>query len=109
MKIQVAVAVERAISAAMLDGAEARVLTPERRTPGPTGISLMRDEVIMSVRDLAVAMLTISDNVATDELINLAGLEAINQLKGGRDPRRHPMHALVARARADSNSPSRCT
>ena len=33
----------------------------------------------MSVRDLVVAMLTISDNVATDELIGIVGLEQINQ------------------------------
>lgn len=39
----------------------------EGRTPGPIGISLMRDEVSTSVRDLVVAMLTVSDNVATDE------------------------------------------
>jgi beta-lactamase class A len=43
-------------------------------------MSLMRDEVVMSVRDLVVAMLTISDNVATDELIDVAGLVDINHL-----------------------------
>lgn len=43
-------------------------------------MSLMRDEVEMSVRDLVVAMLTISDNVATDELIDVVGLERVNAL-----------------------------
>lgn len=38
----------------------------------------MRDEISMSVRDLVVAMLTVSDNVATDHLIEVAGLERIN-------------------------------
>jgi beta-lactamase class A len=42
-------------------------MSPDRRTPGPVGISLMRDDVAMSVRDFVVAMLTISDNVAIDE------------------------------------------
>ena len=51
----------------------------ERRTPGPVGISLMQDEVSMSVRDLVVAMLTMSDNAATDELINVIGLDPINR------------------------------
>jgi beta-lactamase class A len=80
MKIQVALAVERAIASGSLDGSATRVLSPERRTPGPVGVSLMRDEVRMSVRDLVVAMLTISDNVATDELIDLVGLDRINSL-----------------------------
>jgi beta-lactamase class A len=47
------------------------------------GISLLRDEVRMSVRDLVTLMLTISDNVATDELIALVGVDRINQLTAG--------------------------
>ena len=80
MKIQVALAVERAIASGSLEGSATRVLSPEQRTPGPVGVSLMLDEVRMSVRDLVVAMLTISDNVATDELIDLVGLDQINCL-----------------------------
>jgi beta-lactamase class A len=80
MKIQVALAALRAIAAGDLDGSDQRTLTPDRRTPGPTGISLLRDEVRMSVRDLVPQMLTISDNVATDELIGLVGLDRINAL-----------------------------
>jgi beta-lactamase class A len=79
-KIQVALAVEEAIAAGRLDGAEQRVLAPDRRTPGPVGISLLRDEVRMSVRDLVSQMLTVSDNVATDELLALVGLPAVNDL-----------------------------
>jgi beta-lactamase class A len=78
LKVQVAVAAEDAIATGMLDGSKLRVLPPHRRTPGPVGISLMRDEVRMSPRDLVALMLTISDNVATDELIALLGLPAIN-------------------------------
>ena len=80
MKIQIALAVERAMALGQIDGAAERVLSPERRTSGPAGVSLMQDEVRMSVRDLVVAMLTISDNVATDELIEVAGLDEINRL-----------------------------
>jgi beta-lactamase class A len=38
----------------------------------------MADEVEMSVRDLLVPMLTVSDNVAADALIGIVGLEAVN-------------------------------
>jgi beta-lactamase class A len=78
MKIQVALTVENAIATGELDGQARRFMSPGNRTPGPIGMSLMRDEVSMSVRDLAVAMLTISDNVATDELIALVGVDQIN-------------------------------
>jgi beta-lactamase class A len=80
MKIQVALAACEDIATGVLDGGQPRVLVPERRTPGPVGISLLRDEVRMSVHDLIVQMLTISDNSATDELIELVGLDRINHL-----------------------------
>ncbi|MGI8522288.1 MAG: serine hydrolase [Nocardioides sp.] len=80
IKIQVALATQAAIDAGTLDGERLRILRPERRTPGPVGISLLRDEVRMSARDLLVQMLTVSDNVATDELIGLVGLDTVNAL-----------------------------
>jgi beta-lactamase class A len=80
MKIQVALAAAEDVATGALDGRQQRLLTPQRRTPGSVGISLLRDEVRMSVRDLIWQMLTISDNTATDELITLVGLERINRL-----------------------------
>ncbi|MBU2665865.1 class A beta-lactamase-related serine hydrolase [Actinoplanes bogorensis] len=78
MKINVGLAVARAIAAGEVDAEQPVVLRPDDRTPGPTGISLMRDEVRMSVRDLLTLMLTISDNAATDTLIELVGLDRVN-------------------------------
>lgn len=80
MKIQVALAVEQGIETGDLDPTEQRILAPGNRTPGPVGVSLLHDEVRMSVRDLVPQMLTISDNAATDELIALVGLGRINLL-----------------------------
>ena len=53
-------------------------LTPQRRTPGPTGISLFTDEVEMSQRDLVRQMLIVSDNAAADTLLDLVGLDTVN-------------------------------
>ncbi len=78
VKIQVALAVENAILAGVIDGRARRILPSECRTPGPSGLSLMHDEISMSVRDLVIAMLTVSDNVATDELIATVGVDEIN-------------------------------
>lgn len=82
-KVQIALAVEDAIATGMFDGTQQRTLSPRARTAGPVGISLLRDEVRMSIRDLVTMMLTISDNVATDELILLTGVDRINQLTAG--------------------------
>jgi len=79
MKVQVALTVESLIAAGSLDGSARRLMRSDDRTYGPVGIPLMRDDVSMSVRDLVVAMLTVSDNVATDELIAVAGLDEINR------------------------------
>jgi beta-lactamase class A len=80
MKVQVALAVENAITAGAIDGETRLALRSQSRTPGPVGLSLMQDEVSMSVRDLVIAMLTVSDNVATDELIATIGLDQINDI-----------------------------
>jgi beta-lactamase class A len=53
-------------------------LTPEARTAGPTGFSLFDDEVEVSARDLVRAMLNISDNVATNALLELVGVASVN-------------------------------
>lgn len=56
-----------------------RIRVPvEGRAPGPTGLSAMRDPVELSLRDLALMMMSVSDNAATDELIRLVGLDSIN-------------------------------
>ncbi len=78
MKVQVALAALTQISEGALDGGRRVELGPETRTPGPVGMSLYRDAVQMSMRDLFVPMLTISDNVATDALIDLVGVDEIN-------------------------------
>src|SRR5262249_20146023 len=45
---------------------------------GPVGFSLFRDDAEASLRDLVVAMLTISDNPATDALLDQVGIDAVN-------------------------------
>jgi beta-lactamase class A len=78
--IKVLVAIEAASRFAdgRLDGAGQLRLGLEGRTVGPVGISLFADEATVSARDLLVLMLTISDNVATDALIDLIGIDALN-------------------------------
>lgn len=47
------------------------------RVLGPTGISVLSDPVSMSFRDLCVSMMTVSDNRATDVVMDVVGMERI--------------------------------
>ena len=78
IKVPIALAALDAMAASRLDGRARVRLSAEGRTPGPAGLSLLSDDVEMSVRDLVPLMLTISDNVATDALVDLLGVEAVN-------------------------------
>jgi len=80
LKIQVALAALESIATGRLEGSGRVLLAGNCRTPGPVGVSLMADDVEISVRDLVPLMMTISDNVATDALIDQIGLPTINDL-----------------------------
>ena len=60
-----------------LDPARPVRLDAGNRSPGPVGLSLFHDDAQVSARDLVTLMLTISDNVATDALLALVGLDAV--------------------------------
>jgi beta-lactamase class A len=49
------------------------------RTAGPTGLSLMRDPLKASLRDLAFQMIVVSDNAATDVVCAHVGLDNVNR------------------------------
>ncbi len=55
-------------------------VTPKDRTLGPTGLSVMLDEVDLSLRDLALLMMSISDNTATDVIMERVGLDRVNAM-----------------------------
>ncbi|MBP2478794.1 beta-lactamase class A [Crossiella equi] len=63
-----------------LDPAARVTLRPEDRSGGPTGVGAMRDEVTMSLRDLAYLAIAVSDNAAADALLDRVGIEALNAL-----------------------------
>jgi beta-lactamase class A len=52
-------------------------VTADDRTPGPTGMSVFRDPVELSLRDTAFLMMSVSDNTASDVLVRRLGLDRI--------------------------------
>ncbi|GLY78695.1 serine hydrolase [Actinoallomurus iriomotensis] len=77
-KVPLLVAFHRQAAEGLLDPTEPVTLPPGDRTTGPTGVSVLLDEVRMSLRDLACFMITVSDNTAADVVLDRVGLEAVN-------------------------------
>jgi beta-lactamase class A len=61
-----------------IDPTKSVEFAPPSVTPGPTGISLFRDAVRLSLRDQATLMMTISDNTAADSVVRVVGLDKVN-------------------------------
>jgi beta-lactamase class A len=78
-KVCVALEAETRFADGRLNPTERVVLSAVQRTVGPIGFSLFDDDVELSLRDLVVAMLTISDNPATDALLEKVGIDAVNE------------------------------
>ncbi|MFC5268327.1 serine hydrolase [Kribbella qitaiheensis] len=70
----------RLVDTGELDPSEQLTLSPESRIPGPTGLSILADPVTMSLRDLAVTMMTVSDNASADALLNKVGPDRLAEL-----------------------------
>jgi beta-lactamase class A len=82
-KLPLLVAFCRRVDAGDLDPREQVTVDPAGRTAGPTGLSVMRDPVTMSWRDLACSMIAVSDNAAADVLLRRVGLAHVNEALAG--------------------------
>jgi beta-lactamase class A len=78
-KVPVLVELFRRIGEGRMAASEPVTVPPGGRTPGSTGLSIMRDPITLSVGDLAVLMITVSDTTAADVLCDLLGVDAINR------------------------------
>jgi beta-lactamase class A len=84
-KVPLLVAFHRQAAGGLLDPTEPITLRPEDRTSGPTGVSVLLDEVRMSLRDLACLMITVSDNTAADVVLDRVGLDTVNTTAAALD------------------------
>ncbi len=78
VKVPIAVEFFRQVASGRVDPTERVRISPADRTPGPTGFSTFTDDVELSLRDAARMMLHISDNAATDVIVERVGVAAVN-------------------------------
>jgi beta-lactamase class A len=79
IKIVVAVAFARAVDAGTLEPGE-RVEVPAPLRIGGSGTAGFLDPPVVSLRDLALSMMTVSDNAATDLIVARVGSAAIDRV-----------------------------
>lgn len=79
LKVPVLVELFRRVADGRMDAADTVTVPGEGRTQGSTGLSVMREPITLSVRDLAALMITVSDTTAADVLCDLLGVDAINR------------------------------
>ncbi|MFC4910959.1 serine hydrolase [Actinomadura gamaensis] len=77
-KVPLLVAFFRLAARGALDPTTQVTLRPDERTEGGTGLTVMLDDVTMSLRDLACLMITVSDNAAADAVYARVGRDEIN-------------------------------
>jgi beta-lactamase class A len=77
-KLPLLVALHRAADAGTLDLAD-RVTLTDNRTTGVAGLGAMHDDAELSLRDLALLMITVSDNAAADAVLEVVGFDAVRQ------------------------------
>ncbi|WP_016909335.1 serine hydrolase [Streptomyces xiaopingdaonensis] len=104
-KLCLLVALHREAEAGRLDLTERTRCPPTGRTPGPTGLAAMLDEAVLSLRDAAYLMVSVSDNTAADLLLARVGLDAVNattrELGLTRTRALHTFAEFLAALRAD--------
>ncbi|WP_371789929.1 class A beta-lactamase-related serine hydrolase [Streptomyces sp. NBC_01471] len=95
-KLPLMVAFCRLVDAGAVDPRHRVTLEASDRMPGPTGISVLRDPVSMSLRDLVALMMTISDNTAADAVLHRIGTAAVDELCRDLGMRDTTVHGGVA-------------
>ena len=97
-----------------LDLTENIRVTSDLHVPGSGVLASMENEVTMSVLDIAILMITVSDNTATNMCIDMAGINDTNSLlddlglKATRLRRKMQDKAAVARNDENVSTPDEC-
>ncbi|MYU06001.1 serine hydrolase [Streptomyces sp. SID8366] len=79
-KIPVALAYARRAAAGQLDRAARHTITADNREGGGIGTDSCLHDVTMSTRDLAFFMMSMSDNAATDKLMEILGVDYVRRV-----------------------------
>lgn len=98
VKLPIALVVYDAFERGDLDPAQAFEVSPDSATSGPTGLALFRHPSRVAAEDLVQLSLAVSDNAATDLLLDRIGIGEVNRRLAGFGCReivvRHQIRAI---------------
>lgn len=83
IKLTVMAEAFRQFEAGLLDPSEAVTVRPEDKLPSCGALSYMHDGVVVTLLDLVTLMIILSDNTATNLLIDRLGMDEINAMIDG--------------------------
>ncbi|MBE3589251.1 MAG: serine hydrolase [Firmicutes bacterium] len=92
IKVPILVALWEAVEAGRMGWHDMVRVNPANRTTGSGVIADLEDGVQLRICDLATLMIVVSDNVATNELIDRVGQEAVNRAMERRGLRATRLH-----------------
>lgn len=92
IKVPILVALSELVQAGRLRWEAEVAVQPQNRTTGSGVLADLEDGVRLRVSDLATLMIVVSDNVATNELIDRVGLSAVNEAMDRRGLRQTRLH-----------------
>ncbi|MBX6349965.1 MAG: serine hydrolase [Clostridia bacterium] len=92
IKVPILVALSELVEAGRLGWETTVAVRPENRTTGSGVLADLEDGLRLRISDLASLMIVVSDNVATNELIDRVGLEAVNAAMERRGLRQTRLH-----------------
>jgi beta-lactamase class A len=78
VKIPIMIEIYRQIDRGVISPDQLITLTDADRTPGSSWLQYLHEGIEFTVDDLMILMISISDNTATNMLIDLAGIDQIN-------------------------------
>jgi beta-lactamase class A len=106
VKLPLLVALHRLGDAGELDPAAQRTVAVAGRTTGFTGVSVFSDPATLSLRDLALLMVTVSDNAAADAVFDAVGVERVTAAMAALGlpgiAVRHTLRGMLAALREDA-------
>lgn len=105
LKIPVMVAIYRKMDAGELSLDAPWILADEMRVMGSGVLNHMRAGATITVEDLVYLMISISDNLATDALIAMAGLDGIARAMADLGMKRSKIGATISAMFAGSDAP----
>ncbi|WP_031464233.1 serine hydrolase [Sciscionella sediminilitoris] len=79
VKVPIALVALDRIAEGTLDPAQPVTIDPADKSVGPTGVSAFRYPATLAIADLVHQMLTVSDNASADTVLDLLGLDAVEE------------------------------